>query len=86
MQPSIEQPEIQNRRLDRTGLALPGATCVVTGTGLGLHWHEALGWVFEHFWNLTELFFRSKLTPLTGSLDPLLTLVTGKVIVLQNKE
>jgi hypothetical protein len=56
------------------GLAKPGNTRRLTGTGTGLARQEAPGWVFGRFWNRTEPFFRSKPGPLAGYPDPLLTL------------
>jgi len=66
---------MQSRRLDPTGLAKPDATCRLTGTGPGLDWWEAAGWVFGPVWNRTEPFFQYKPAPLAGYPDPLLTLV-----------
>jgi len=74
MRPRIEQPKMQNRRLDPTGLAKPGETHGLTGTGPGLDRQEAAGRVFGRFWNRNEPFFRSKPAPLAGYPDPLLTL------------
>ena len=56
------------------GLAKPGKTSGLTGTGQGLACQDAAGWVSGRFWNRTELFFRSKPGPLAGYPDPLLTL------------
>ena len=64
---------MQNRRLDPTGLATPSRTRRLTCTGPGLDRHEAAGQVFGRFWTRTELFFRSKLGPLGGYPDLLLT-------------
>jgi len=77
MRPYIEQPEMQNRRLDPTCLAKHSETHRLMGTRLGLDRQEAVGRVFGRFWNRTETFFRSKPGPLAGYLDPLLTLVLG---------
>ena len=68
------KPEMQNRRLEPTGLAKPGETCGLTGTGPGLARQESAGRVFGRFWNRTDPFLRSKPSPLAGYPDPLLTL------------
>jgi len=68
------KPETQNGRLEPTGLAKPGETRGLTGTGAGLARQDSAGWVFGRFWNRTYLFLRSKPGPLAGHLDPLLTL------------
>ena len=68
------KPETQNRRLEPTGLAKPGETRGLTGTGPGLACQESAGRVFGRFKNRTDLFLRSKPGPLVGYLDPLLTL------------
>ena len=69
------KPETQNRRLDPTGIAKPGETRGLTGTGPGLARQESAGRVFGRFWNRTDPFLRSKPGPLAGYPDPLLTLV-----------
>ena len=58
------------------GLAKPGKTRGLTGTGVGLAHQEPPGRVFGRFWNWPERFFRSKPGPLAGYPDPLLTLNT----------
>jgi len=68
------KPETQNRRLEPTGLAQPGETRGLTGTGLGSARQESAGLVFGRFWNRTDPFLRSKPGPLAGYPDPLLTL------------
>jgi len=68
------KPETQNRKLEPTGLAKPGETCGLTGTGPGLARQESAGRVFGRFWNRTDPFLRSKPGPLAGYPDPLLTL------------
>jgi len=73
--------ETQNRRLEPTGLAKPGETRGLTGTGPGLARQESAGRVFGRFWNRTDPFLRSKPGPLAGYPDPLLTLVIEHVIV-----
>jgi hypothetical protein len=73
------KPETQNRRLEPTGLAKPGETCRLIGTGPGLARQESAGRVFGWFWNRTDPFLRSKPGPLAGYPDPLLTLVRGSV-------
>jgi len=71
----LNNPEMQNRRLDPTGPAKPGETCRLTGKGPWKDRQEAGGRVFEWFWNRTELFVWFKPKPLVGYPDPLLTLV-----------
>ena len=71
------KPETQNRRLEPTGLAKPGETRGLTGTGPGLARHESAGRVFGRLWNPTDPFSRSKPGPLAGYPDPLLTLVVA---------
>jgi hypothetical protein len=68
------KPETQNRRMEPTGLAKPGETRGVMGTGLGLARQESAGRDFGRFWNQNDLLSRSKPGPLAGSTDPLLTL------------
>jgi len=70
------KPETQNRRLEPTGLAKPGETRGLTGTGPGLARQESAGRVFGQFWNWTDPFLWSKPGPLAGYPDPLLTLFT----------
>jgi len=77
MRPWIEKPETQNRRLEPTGLAKPGKSRGLTGTGPGLAHQDAAGRVFGQFWNRTEPFFRSEPGPLPGYPDPLRTLLPG---------
>jgi len=75
LNPTINvKPETQNRRLEPTGLAKPGETRGLTGTGLGLARQDSAGRVFGRFWNRTDAFLRSKPGPLVGYPDPLLTL------------
>jgi len=71
------KPETQNRRLDPTGLAKPGETRGLMGTGPGLAHQESAGRGFGWVWNRTDQFLRSKPGPLAGHPDPLLTLPTG---------
>jgi len=73
------KPETQNRRLEPTGLAKPGETHGLTGTGPGLACQESAGRVFGRFWNRTDPFLRSKPGPLAGYPDPLLTLSIHRV-------
>jgi len=68
------KPETQNRRLEPTGLAKPGESCGLMGTGPGLARQESAGWVFGQFWIRTNPFLRSKPGPLVGYPDPLLTI------------
>jgi len=75
MQPWMETPETQNRRLEPTGQAKPSKTRGLTGTGPGLACQDAAGGVFGQFRNQTERFFLSKPGPLVGFPDPLLTLL-----------
>jgi hypothetical protein len=74
------KPETQNRRLEPTGLAKPSETRGLTGTGPGLAHHESAGQVFGPFWNLPDLFLRSKPGPLAGYPDPLLTLAASELL------
>jgi hypothetical protein len=60
--------------LGLTGLAKPGNTGQLMGTGLGLARHELAGRVVGQVWNQSDPFVRSKPGPLVGFLDPLLTL------------
>jgi len=69
------KPETQNRRLEPTGLAKPGETHRLTGTGPGLARQDSAGRVFGRFWNRTDPFLRSIPGPLAAYPDPLLTLV-----------
>jgi len=68
------KPETQNQRSEPTGLAKPGETRGLTGTGPGLARQESAGGVFGRFWNRTDPFLQSKPGPLAGYPDPLLTL------------
>jgi len=45
----MEKPETQNGRLEPTGLAKPGKTCALTGTGPGLAQRDTEGQVFGWF-------------------------------------
>ena len=65
---------MQNRRLDPTGLATPGETHGLMGTGLDFNRQAAAGRVVGRCWNQTAPFFQSKPGPLAGYPDPLLTL------------
>jgi len=40
-----------NRIVDQMDLGKSSQTCQLTGTGLGLAWQEAAGWVHGRFWN-----------------------------------
>jgi hypothetical protein len=73
------KPETQNRRLEPTGLAKPSETRGLMGTGPGLAPQESAGRVFGQFWNLTDLFLRSKPGPLACYPDPLLTLAASEL-------
>jgi len=68
------------------GLAKPGKTRGLTGTGPGLACQKAAGRVFGRFWNRTELFFRSKPEPLVGYPDPLLILLSEYIFFQEGKE
>jgi len=76
MRPWIGQPEMQNRRLDPTGLAKPGETRGLMGMRPNLERQEAAGGVSGRFWNQTEQFFQTKPGPLAGYPDPFLSLNT----------
>jgi len=67
------KPETQNRRLDPTGLAKPGETRRLMGTGPGLARQELADRVSGRIWNWTDPFLRSKPGPLAGYPDPLLS-------------
>ena len=56
------------------GLAKPGETRGLMGTGQGLARQESAGRVFGRFLNRTDPFLRSKPGPLAGYPNPLLTL------------
>jgi len=60
------------------GLAKPGTTHGLTGTGPRMPCHDAAGWGVGRFWIRTEPFLQSEPTPLAGYLDPLLTLLRTK--------
>jgi len=70
------KPETLNRRLEPTGLAKPGETRGLTGTGPGLARQESAGRVFGRFRNRTDPFLRSQPVPLARYRDPSLTLLT----------
>jgi len=61
------KPETQNRRLELMGLANPGETRGLTGTGPGLARQESAGRVFGRFWNRTERFLQSKPGPVANT-------------------
>jgi len=71
------KPKTKHRRFDPMGLAKPGETRGLIGTGPGLACQESAGQAFGRVWNRTDLFLRSKPGPLAGYLDPLLTLAMG---------
>ena len=79
-------PETQNRRLEPTGLAKPGETRGLTGTGPGLARQETACRVFGRFWNRTDPVLRSKPGPLAGYPDQLLTLRSRGVGTTQSRE
>lgn len=64
---------MRTHRLDPTGLATPGETPGLMGTGPGLDCQEAAGRVFGRFWNWTNPFLRSKPRPQAGYPDLLVT-------------
>ena len=66
---------MQNRRLEQTGLAKPGASQELTGIGLGLPSRQSVGRVNGRVWNRTDPFCQSKSELLVGYPDLLLTLV-----------
>jgi len=74
MWPWIQKPEYLNRRLEPTGLATPGKTHWLRGTGTVLDCQEAAGQIFQWVWNRTDPFFQSLPEPLAGNQDLLLTL------------
>jgi len=68
------KPETQNRRLEPPGVAKPGETRGLTGTGPGFTRQDPAVRVIGRFLNRTDLFLRSKPGPLASYPDPLLTL------------
>jgi hypothetical protein len=54
------------------GIAKPGKTHGLTGTGPDLARQDGLGCVFGHFWNLTKSFLWSKPGQLAGYPDMML--------------
>jgi len=62
---------MQNQRLDPTGIANPGNTCRLMGTGPILDRQEAARCVSGKVWNRNDPFFQSEHGPLAGNLDPL---------------
>jgi hypothetical protein len=72
--------------LEPTGLAKPGKTRGLTGTGPGLARQDAAGRVFGRFWNQTKPFFRSEPGPLAGYPHPLLTLRAADVETMPNQQ
>ena len=75
MQPWIEKPETQDRRLELMGPVKSGKTYRFTVTCLGLASQEAAGLVFARVLDWSDPFLRSKPRPLAGYPDPLLTIV-----------
>jgi hypothetical protein len=69
---------MQNHILEPTGLAKPGETRGLTGTGPGLARQESAGRVFELVWNRTDIYLKSNMGPLAGYPDPLLTQEAAK--------
>jgi hypothetical protein len=61
------KPETPNRRLEPTGLAEPGETRGLTGTGPGLARQESAGRVFGPFGNRTDQFLRPKPGPVANT-------------------
>jgi hypothetical protein len=61
MRQTIDIPDNRNRQLEPTGLAKPGKTHGLTGTGAGLACQDAAGQGFGHVWDRTEPFEGSKL-------------------------
>jgi hypothetical protein len=70
-----EKLEMHNRRLDPKGLAKPGKTPGLTGTGPGLARPDSVCRVSDQLLNRTDPFLLAKPGPLAGYPDPLLTLV-----------
>jgi len=69
---------MQNRILEATGLAKPGKTRGLMGTGPGLARQDSAGRVSGWFSNRTDLFLGAKPGLLAGYPDPLLTLAMGQ--------
>ena len=68
------KPDMWKQRLGPSGLAKPGVTRDLMGSGPGLARHESAGLGFGWVWNQTDPFLRSKPGPLAGCPDLLLTL------------
>jgi len=67
--------------LKPTGLAKPDITHGLRGTGTGLACQEAAGQVFGQVWDKTKPFLLSKLRPLAGYPDLLLTLLVDDCVL-----
>ena len=68
------KPEMQNRRLETTGLVKPSETRGLTSTDPGVARQESAGRLFGRVWIRTDQFLLSKPGPLAGYVEPLLTL------------
>jgi hypothetical protein len=79
------KPKTQSQRLETTGLAKPGETRGLTGTGPGLARQHSAGRVIGRVWNRTDQVYRSKPGPLAGYPDTLLTLIVGMYEIKYNK-
>ena len=83
MRPSIEKAETQKQTLEPTGLAKPGKTRALTGSGSGLARQDTAGRVLGRFWNRTERYFWAETGLLAGYPDPLLPLLTTVVLAVE---
>jgi len=68
MGPWIEKDETQTRRLEPTGLAKPGETHGLTGTGPGFARQDAAGQVFGQIRNWTKQFLGSEPRPIANTM------------------
>jgi len=73
------ETEAQDWRLVPMGVAKPGETCTLMGTGPGLAHQESAAPDFGQVWNWTDLLSQSKPGPLAGYRDPLITLLLGNL-------
>jgi len=84
MRPWIEKPNNRNRGFEPMGLAKPGKIRRLMEAGPGLASQDAASQIFERVWNWTETFSLSEPGLLAGSPDPLLSLVTTRLILPQH--
>ena len=72
MWPLTEKPDTPNLKLEMMGLAAPGKTRRLTGTGPGMARQDAVGRVFVRICTWTKLIFRSQPGPLAVIAAPVL--------------